>query len=126
MRWASFERTLSAERARDFIRRLADFDDVEAESRAFEQATNFPDFEKGLGFLMAWPALADAARMIEQSHRRCRCRTPEQAELWAAKLRRRFPKAAHALLRRAAAAAFRRRDFKTCDRLSAEAETIDP
>ena len=49
-----------------------------------------------------------------------------QAELWAGKLRRRFPKAAHTLLRRAAAAAFRRRDFKACDRLSAQAETIIP
>ena len=49
---------------------------------------------------------------------------PEQAELWAGKLRRRFPAAARTLLRRTAAAAFRRRDFKTCDRLSAEAETI--
>lgn len=34
------------------------------------------------------------------------------------------PKAAYTLLRGAAAAAFRRRDFKTCDRLSAEADTI--
>ena len=109
----------------DFISRLADFDDVEAETRAFERAASFPDFEKGLGFLMAWPALADAARMTEQRIDDVDV-APEQAELWAAKLRRRFPKAAHALLRRAAAAAFRRRDFKTCDRLSAEAETIDP
>jgi hypothetical protein len=51
---------------------------------------------------------------------------PEAAELWAARLRRRFPKAAQTLLRSAAAAAFRRRDFKTCDRLSAEAEAITP
>jgi hypothetical protein len=49
---------------------------------------------------------------------------PDLAELWAGRLRRRFPVAAHALLRGAAASAFRRRDFKTCDRLSAEAETI--
>ena len=125
VRWASFERTLSADRARDFISRLADFDDVEAETRAFERAASFPDFEKGLGFLMGWPALADAARMVERRIDDVDV-APEQAELWAAKLRRRFPRAAHTLLRRAAAAAFRRRDFKTCDRLSAEAETIDP
>ncbi len=50
---------------------------------------------------------------------------PPDAELWAAKLRRRFPGAAHLLLRKAAAAASRRRDSKTCDRLTAEAETID-
>jgi hypothetical protein len=51
---------------------------------------------------------------------------PDAAELWAAKLRRRQPQAAHQLLRKAAAAAFRRRDFKTCDRLTQEADTINP
>jgi len=49
----------------------------------------------------------------------------EQAELWAGWLSRRFPKAAHTLLRRALVAAFRRRDFKTSDRLSQEADAID-
>jgi hypothetical protein len=39
-------------------------------------------------------------------------------------LRRRFPAAAHLLLRRAAAAAFKRREFKACNRLTQEAETI--
>ena len=125
VRWASFERTLSVERARAFISRLPDFEDVEAETRAFERAANFPDFEKGLGFLMAWPALPDAARMIERRIDDVDV-APAPAELWAGKLRRRFPKAAHTLLRRAAAAAFRRRDFKDCDRLSAEADTILP
>jgi hypothetical protein len=123
VRWASFERTLSPERARAFISRLADFDDVEAETRAFAIAASYPDFEAGLRFLMGWPALADASRMIEARADEIQVDS-EAAELWASKLRRRFPKAAHQLLRKAAAAAFRRRDFKTCDRLSAEAETI--
>jgi hypothetical protein len=123
VRWASFERTLSPDRARAFISRLADFDDVEAETQVFAIAAAYPDFEKGLRFLMDWPALADASRMIEARADEIQV-DPEAAELWASKLRRRFPKAAHQLLRRAAAAAFRRRDFKTCDRLSAEAETI--
>ncbi|MFI4951419.1 MAG: DUF6880 family protein, partial [Caulobacterales bacterium] len=123
VRWASFERTLSAERAKAFIGRLPDFDDVEAESRAFEVAARSPDFERGLRFLMEWPALPDAGRMIERRSDDIDV-GPEAAELWAAKLRRRYPKAAHLLLRRAAAFAFRRRDFKTCDRLTAEADTI--
>ena len=123
-RWASFERTLSAERARSFICRLGDFDDVEAATRAFEIAAGYPDFGAGLSFLMNWPALPEAGRMVE---RRCddMLVAPPDAELWAAKLRRRFPGAAHLLLRKAAAAASRRRDSKTCDRLTAEAETID-
>ena len=56
VRWASFERTLSAERARAFVTRLGDFEDVEAESRAFEIASRNADFERGLRFLMEWPA----------------------------------------------------------------------
>jgi hypothetical protein len=123
VRWAAFERTLSLGRARAFVSRLADFEDVEAESKAFRIAAGYPDFEKGLRFLMDWPALAEASCMIEARGDADRL-DPDLAELWAAKLRRRFPNAALQLLRKAAAAAFRKRDFKTCDRLSAEAETI--
>ena len=72
---------------------------------------------------MDWPALPEAAGMIEARADEVQV-APELAELWSARLRRRFPKAAHRLLRSAAAAAFRRRDFKTCDRLSAEADSL--
>jgi hypothetical protein len=123
VRWASFERTLDVGRARAFTRRLTGFDDVEAESRAFAHAAGDPNFQRGLQFLMTWPALPEASRMIEAREDDVEVDTPE-AELWAAKLRRRFPAAAHRLLRRAAAAAFRRRDFRICDRLTQEAETI--
>ena len=43
-RWASFEATLSVDQAKAFISRLADFDDVEAESRAFEYARPISGF----------------------------------------------------------------------------------
>ena len=123
VRWTSFERTLSTARARAFIERLADFDDVEAETQAFGIAAKHPDVAAGLRFLMDWPALSNASRMIETRAAEVDV-LPDEAELWAGKLRRRHPSAAELLLRKAAAAAFRRRDFKTCDRLSAEAETI--
>jgi len=123
-RWASFERTLSAARARDFTKRLADFEDVEAEDRAFAHAAGHPDFERALQFLMDWPALAEAARLIQARGGDIQV-SHEAAELWAAKLRGRQPAAAHTLLRKAAAAAFRRRDFATCDRLTAEADAIE-
>jgi hypothetical protein len=125
VRWASFERTLSVERLRAFAGRLPDFDDVEAEHRGFELAAKSRDFERGLRFLMEWPALLEASRMIEARSEDVDV-AAEAAELWAGKLRRRYPKAAHLLLRRAAAIAFRRRDFKTCERLTAEADTISP
>lgn len=124
VRWASFARTLSPERARAFLAPLPDFEDVEAETRAFALAAEYQDAAAGLAFLMDWPALSEAAAMIER-RRAGLDLDAETAELWAAKLRRRFPKAAHALLRTAASAAFRRREFQTCDRLSAEAETLE-
>jgi len=123
-RWASFERTLSAERARAFTRRLPDFEDVEAENRAFDHAARHPDAQRGLQFLMEWPALPEAATMIEARADELRV-SDQQAELWAGRLRPRQPRAAHTLLRKAAAAAFRRRDFATCDRLTQEADTIE-
>jgi hypothetical protein len=122
-RWASFEVTLSVERARAFTRRLADFEDVEAEARAFEIAAKHADFQRGLSFLMAWPAVAEAGRMIEARPDDIRV-TLDQAELWAPKLRRIKPRAAYLVLRKAAADAFRRREFAICDRLTQEAETI--
>ncbi|THD63628.1 DUF6880 family protein [Phenylobacterium sp.] len=124
-RWGSFERTLSVTRARDFTRRLADFDDVEAESRAFAYAAEHADARLALQFLMDWPALAEAAQLI-QARPDDIAVSGEDAELWAAKLRPRQPAAAHLLLRKAAAAAFRRREFAICDRLTAEADAIDP
>lgn len=123
-RWTSFERTLSAERARAFTSRLPDFEDVEAEHRAFDHAARHPDVTLGLRFLMAWPALPEAAALIEARADELQA-PPEEAELWAGKLRARQPRAAHTLLRKTAAAAFRRRDFATCDRLTQEADTID-
>jgi hypothetical protein len=123
-RWASFQRTLRIERARDFTRRLSDFEDVEAEGRAFDYAAQHPDFERALTFLMDWPALSEAARMIVARPDDVVV-TPDRAELWAAKLRARQPSAAAILLRKAAAVAARRRDFTTSERLTQEADTID-
>ena len=122
-RWASFEATLSVERAKAFTTRLTDFEDVEAETRAFEIASQHRDFQKGLSFLMDWPAVGEAGRMIEARPADIRA-TVEQADLWAPKLRRTHPRAAYILLRKVAAEAFARREFKTADRLSQEAESI--
>lgn len=124
VRWASFQRTLDVGRAKAFTGALSDFDDVEAEAQAFAYAAEHADFERGLEFLMQWPALADASRMILSRPDDIKV-APEKAELWAGKLRRRFPAAAHLLLRRAATAAFKRREFKTSERLTQEADSID-
>lgn len=122
-RWTSFERTLSVARARDHVRRLTGFDDVEAESRALHHAASFPDAGRALAFLMDWPALPAAAGLIEARADELRVHA-DQAELWAARLRARQPRAACRLLRAAAALAFKRREFATCERLTQEADTI--
>jgi hypothetical protein len=122
-RWASFERTLSAARARAYARRLPGFEDVEAENRAFEYAAAHPDFARALGFLVDWPALPEAAEMIRARGGEIALGA-DTAEAWAGRLRARQPAAAEALLRKAAAAAFKRRDFKTCDRLTEAADAI--
>lgn len=123
VRWASFQRTLNLGRAKAFVSRFGDFDDVEAEARVFAYAADASDAAKGLAVLMAWPALAQASRMILELGPGAGIE-PKDAEAWAAKLRRRFPAAAHRLLRRGAATAFQRRAFKTSQRLTEEAETI--
>ncbi len=123
-RWSSFERTLSVDRAKAFTSRLMNFEDVEAESRAFDYVAKHPDLQRALQFLMDWPALPEAGRLIQTRPGDVSI-SAEQAELWAARLRLRQPTAAHLLLRKAAATAFRRRDYATSDRLTREAEAIE-
>ena len=99
-RWAMFERTLSPDPLRRFLKALPDFDDVEATDRAFEVAARQGRFREGLAFLMDWPALHEAAAMILARRDEA---TGEPAELaeWAARLDARYPRAALVLLRAA-------------------------
>jgi hypothetical protein len=122
-RWASFERTLSVERAKAYAKRLPGFEDVEAEDRIFATAASHADAERALGLLIDWPAWPEAAQLIAERSAELHV-SPEQAEGWARKLRRRYPGAAARLLRRAAADAFKRREFATSTRLAEEADGI--
>lgn len=63
-RWSCFERTLSAEHLRAYLKRLADFDDVEAEHRAFDHAERYESLLQALAFFVSWPALDRAARLV--------------------------------------------------------------
>ncbi|WP_429599600.1 DUF6880 family protein [Sphingomonas zeicaulis] len=67
-RWQAFKRNLNKEYLKAFIKRLPDFDDIEAESQALAYAYRFPDFHQALSFLVEWPAIDDAARMILARH----------------------------------------------------------
>lgn len=63
-RWSCFERALSAEHLRAYLKRLPDFDDVEAEARALDHAERYESLLQALAFLVSWPALDRAARLV--------------------------------------------------------------
>ncbi len=63
-RWQVFERSLEADYLRAHIKRLSDFDDMEAEERALRFASKYPSFHQALAFLIDWPANELAAAMI--------------------------------------------------------------
>ncbi len=64
LRWQAFERRLSIAPLRDFLKRLADFDDIEAEDRAMAHALAFPDPFQALRFFTEWPSPAQAAALV--------------------------------------------------------------
>jgi len=65
-RWACFERSLSVSHLRDFLKRLPDFDDMEAEERALDYAESRKSVLAALSFLVAWPALDRAGKLVLQ------------------------------------------------------------
>lgn len=97
-RWGLFEQTLSPDPLRTVISHLADFEDVVALDRAFALAAAHPDAMKALSFLMDWPALREAAALIETRGEELRG-AHEDAPLWVSRLAGRYPLAALRLLR---------------------------
>ena len=67
-RWACFERDLSPDYLRTFLKRLPDFDDVEAEERAMVYAAAHPGLLPALGFFLDWPSPDRAARLLIDRH----------------------------------------------------------
>ena len=64
LRWAAFEEGLSASQLRAYLKKLPDFDDVEAEERAMKHALGFRSFAAALGFFMEWPDQVRAAQLV--------------------------------------------------------------
>jgi hypothetical protein len=65
-RLSCFERSLSASHLRAYLKRLPDFDDIEAEKKALEHAKRFNNLLQAISFLIAWPALDRAADLVLQ------------------------------------------------------------
>jgi hypothetical protein len=63
-RRACFEQSLNDEHLRAYVRRLPDFDDIEAEEIGFAFAQAFPDANRALYFFLRWPAPAEAAKLV--------------------------------------------------------------
>lgn len=64
IRWAGFEARLDADHLRAHLKRLGDFDDVEAEDRAMAYARVFPNAAMALRFFVDWPNPGEAARLV--------------------------------------------------------------
>jgi hypothetical protein len=65
-RWECFERSLSSTHLRAYLKRLPDFDDVEAEKRALDYAQRSQNLLQALSFLVSWPALDRGASVVLQ------------------------------------------------------------
>ena len=63
-RWHCFARALSIPHLRNHLKRLPDFDDIEAEDRAMALAARFPHAMLALSFFVAWPALDRATTLV--------------------------------------------------------------
>jgi hypothetical protein len=64
LRWAAFEERLSSTHLRAYLKRLPDFEDVEAEDRAMRYALGFSSFAAALAFFQDWPDPARAAQLV--------------------------------------------------------------
>jgi hypothetical protein len=65
-RWRYFEKTLNADSLRAYLKRLPDFEDFEAERKAFEIAANHRSVDTALEFFVAWPNLQRADEVVRE------------------------------------------------------------
>jgi hypothetical protein len=63
-RWQCFGRTLSSAHLRNYLQRLPEFEDIEAEERAMTAALQFSEVHQALAFLVSWPAREKAAALV--------------------------------------------------------------
>jgi len=67
-RWECFERDLSVDHLRAYLKRLPDFEDIEAEERAMDHAMKHASLFTALQFFLAWPSISHAADLLIQRH----------------------------------------------------------
>jgi hypothetical protein len=64
LRWTTFEEWLSSTQLRAYLKRLPDFEDVEAEERAMRHVLGFKSFPAALGFFYEWPDQVRVAELV--------------------------------------------------------------
>jgi len=129
LRWTTFQRFLSTEHLRGYLRGLPDFDDVEAEEQAITHALAHPDRDLALTFLVAWPNLKAADQLVRDHHDELDGRQYFRLRPAAESLAEKYPAAATLLYRALAEDVLRRassrqyqyavRDVKACAGLAA-------
>lgn len=102
LRLSSFERTLDAALLRDYLKRLPDFTDADAEKRILAQVAAHRSAGEALAFLVAWPDLDGAAALVDARLGELRPVPPDVLLDAAARLRESHPSQAVALIRAAA------------------------
>jgi hypothetical protein len=63
-RWRYFEKSLNVDSLRAYLKRLPDFEDFEAERKAFEIAAKHRSVDTALEFFVAWPNLQRADEIV--------------------------------------------------------------
>jgi hypothetical protein len=128
-RWAVFEAGLSPQRLRDYLRRLADFDDVVAEDRAMDLAAGHPNAHAALAFLLDWPAFARAAALVVERQDDLKAQDADLLTRAARALEGRSPLAATILLRKMILHIARNalaEDYRRAQTLMLEAASLAP
>lgn len=128
LRWETFCRWLNASHLRAHLRGLTGVDDVEAEHRAIDHALGHADRNLALAFLVAWPDLAAADRLVHAQVGAKEARDDHRLRPAAETLAERYPAAATLLHRTLAEDVLRRaaskhdanaaRDVLSCARLA--------
>jgi hypothetical protein len=128
VRWRHFERFLSAEHLRAYLKRLPDFEDFEAEQKALDVAAAHKQAARGLAFFIEWRALDRADRLVRERLTTLDGRLYEVLRPAAEALEEKFPEAAALLYRRLVESVLERgsskqyqyaaRDLLSCARLA--------
>jgi len=100
VRWRHFERFLSADHLRAYLKRLPDFEDFEAEQKALGVAAAHKQAARGLAFFIEWRALDRADRLVRERLTALDGRLYEVLRPAAEALEEKFPEAASLLYRR--------------------------